>query len=145
MYLVDSNVWLELFLDQERSEEVDQFLQIVKADQLWITEFTIYSIGIIMTRLNKNDIFKDFLSDVLEDSEAKRVCLSINDLKRAIQVGQEFRLDFDDSYQYVAAEKNGLCLVSFDADFDRTEIGRKTPSEILVIESKIDPSSRIHQ
>jgi len=134
MYLVDSNVWLELLLEQERAEEVDQFLQIVGTDELWITEFTIYSMGIIMTRLNKNDIFKDFLSDVLEDSGVKRVCLSISDLKRVIQVGKIFRLDFDDSYQYVAAEKNDLYLVSFDTDFDRSEIERKTPSEILAIE-----------
>ncbi len=131
MYLVDSNVWLELLLEQERAEEVVQFLQIVGTDELWITEFTIYSIGIIMTRLNKDEIFEDFLSDVLEDSGVKRVCLSIGDLKQVIQVARKFRLDFDDAYQYVAAEKNDLCLVSFDADFDRSEMGRRTPSEIL--------------
>lgn len=131
MYLVDSNVWLELLLEQERAEEVAQFLQIVGTDELWITEFTIYSIGIIMTRLNKDEIFEDFLSDVLEDSSVKRICLSIDDLKQVIQVARKFRLDFDDAYQYVAAEKNDLCLVSFDADFDRAEMGRRTPSEIL--------------
>lgn len=133
MYLVDSNVWLELLLEQERAEEVAQFLQIVGTDELWITEFTIYSIGIIMTRLNKDEIFEDFLSDVLEDSGVKRVCLSIGDLKQVIQVARKFRLDFDDAYQYVAAEKNDLCLVSFDADFDRAEMGRRTPSEILAL------------
>jgi len=131
MYLVDSNVWLELLLEQERAEEVAKFLQTVESEDLWITEFTIYSIGIITTRLNKGDIFKDFLSDVLEDSGAKRICLSIGDLKQVIQIVRKFRLDFDDAYQYVAAEKNDLCLVSFDADFDRSEMGRKTPSEIL--------------
>ena len=43
----------------------------------------------------------------------------------------QFRLDFDDAYQYVAAEKYGLTLVSFDADFDRTKPGRKTTDEVL--------------
>ncbi len=42
----------------------------------------------------------------------------------------KFNLDFDDAYQYVAAEKYTLTLVSFDADFDRTERGKKTPGEI---------------
>jgi hypothetical protein len=42
-----------------------------------------------------------------------------------------FNLDFDDAYQYVAAEKHDLTLVSFDADFDRTDRGRKTPADIL--------------
>ena len=40
-------------------------------------------------------------------------------------------LDFDDAYQYVAAETHNLTLVSFDADFDRTERGRKTPADVL--------------
>lgn len=44
---------------------------------------------------------------------------------------ERFRLDFDDAYQYVAAEKHNLTLVSLDADFDRTERGRKTPTQIL--------------
>jgi predicted nucleic acid-binding protein len=35
-------------------------------------------------------------------------------------------LDFDDAYQYVAAEKHSMALVSFDADFDRTDRGRRT-------------------
>jgi hypothetical protein len=44
---------------------------------------------------------------------------------------ERLHLDFDDAYQYVAAEKHDLTLISFDADFDRTERGRKTPADIL--------------
>ncbi len=40
---------------------------------------------------------------------------------------KRFSLDFDDAYQYAVAEKHGLEIISFDADFDRTEIGRKKP------------------
>ncbi|VVB63621.1 Uncharacterised protein [uncultured archaeon] len=45
MYLVDSNVWLELLLDQKSSEEVRQFLQNVEANEISMTEFTLYSIA----------------------------------------------------------------------------------------------------
>jgi len=45
---------------------------------------------------------------------------------------QRFHLDFDDAYQYVAAEKYDLTLVSFDADFDRTPRGRRTPGEMIL-------------
>jgi predicted nucleic acid-binding protein len=48
-----------------------------------------------------------------------------------IQAAQQFHLDFDDAYQYAAAAKNNLTLVSFDSDFDRTDHGRKTPTEII--------------
>jgi predicted nucleic acid-binding protein len=36
-----------------------------------------------------------------------------------------FNLDFDDAYQYVVAEKYNLTIISFDSDFDRTELKRK--------------------
>ena len=42
-----------------------------------------------------------------------------------------YRLDFDDAYQYVAAEFHGLTLVSLDVDFDRTPRGRLTPAAAL--------------
>lgn len=36
---------------------------------------------------------------------------------------KQFNLDFDDAYQYVAAQKTNLSLISFDTDFDHTERG----------------------
>jgi uncharacterized protein len=43
------------------------------------------------------------------------------------KVSKQFNLDFDDAYQYAIAEKHSLPIMSFDADFDRTEKGRKVP------------------
>ena len=42
-----------------------------------------------------------------------------------------FSLDFDDAYQYATAEHFDLAIVSFDADFDRTDRGRLTPSAAM--------------
>jgi predicted nucleic acid-binding protein len=131
MYLVDTNVWLELLLDQEKAGEVRQFFQAVDTSLLSITEFSLYSIGIILTQLKKDEVFGDFLSDVIEDSGVGRIRLEISDLKHMLAIRRQFQLDFDDAYQYVAAAKYGYTLVSFDADFDRTERGKKTTSEIL--------------
>ena len=49
MYLVDTNVWLERLLDQERSEEVGQFLTEIAPDELAVSDFTLHSIGVILT------------------------------------------------------------------------------------------------
>ena len=54
----------------------------------------------------------------------------VEDMTLVIQAAQQYHLDFDDAYQYVAAAKNNLNLVDFDSDFDRTDQGRKTPAEI---------------
>ena len=42
-----------------------------------------------------------------------------------------FQLDFDDALHYATAKKHNLTLVSFDHDFDRTDLARTTPSDIL--------------
>ncbi len=131
MYLVDTNVWLELLLEQERADEVRQFFQAIEARWLAITEFSLYSIGVILTRLGKDAMFEDFLSDTIEDSGVGRVRLDTTDLKQVLAVRQQFNLDFDDAYQYRAAEKYNLTLLSFDSDFDRTERRRKSPVEVL--------------
>ncbi len=40
-------------------------------------------------------------------------------------------LDFEDACQYVAAENHGLTIVSYDAHFDATPRGRRTPAQVL--------------
>jgi uncharacterized protein len=42
-----------------------------------------------------------------------------------------FQLDFDDALHYATAKKHNFTLVSFDQDFDRTDLMRTTPAEIL--------------
>jgi predicted nucleic acid-binding protein len=131
VFLIDTNVWLELLLEQENSNQVRVFLDSVDADQLAISEFSIYSIAIILTRLKKDEVFQDFLSDTIEDSGIKVLRLDAAGLKQALAFGREFHLDFDDAYQYAAASQHDLVLISFDSDFDKTKLGRKIPSKAL--------------
>jgi len=130
MYLVDTNVWLESILDQQKAGEVKAFFQKVEGKDLALTEFSLYSIAIILCRLKQEEAFADFLSDTIEDSGIKRIRLDISDLRQALLARNKFKLDFDDAYQYTAAEKFNLTIISFDQDFDRTERGRKTPGQI---------------
>jgi len=131
VFLVDTNVWLELLLQQERSSQVERFFETIEAAQFAISEFSMYSIGIILTRLKKDDVFHDFLSDTIEDSGVAVLRLGVRGLKQALELRREFHFDFDDAYQYAAAVERGCTLVSFDADFDATARGRKTPSQVL--------------
>jgi uncharacterized protein len=131
VFLVDTNVWLERLLDQERSEEVGHFLDQIPPAQYCLTEFAFHSIGITLIRLAKRDLLLKFVRDTISDQTVVLVRLGPEDIERVVTVTERFKLDFDDAYQYVAAEKHDLTLVSFDADFDRTERGRKTPAEVL--------------
>jgi hypothetical protein len=131
VFLVDTNVWLERLLDQERSEEVGRFLDQTSPAQYCLTEFAFYSIGITLIRLAKKDLLLKFARDTISDLTVRLVRLGPEDIERVVAATELFKLDFDDAYQYVAAEKHNLTLVSFDSDFDRTERGRRTPADAL--------------
>jgi len=61
VYLIDTNVWLERLLDQERSEEVGQLLSNIPSEDLFITDFAFHSIGVILARLNEIAILSLFI------------------------------------------------------------------------------------
>ena len=131
MLLADANVWLELLLEQERAEEVRRLLDAVPLEELAVTEFSVCAIGSLLTRARRDDLFLRFVSDVLLDTSITRIALDGEALKDTVTARKRFKLDFDDAYQYVAAKKHNLTLVSFDTDFDRTDRGRTTPADIL--------------
>lgn len=132
-YLVDTNIWLELLLNQQKAEVVVRFLKILPTTELALSEFSLCSIGLILTRLDKPDVWRDFVTDVLEQGALRRIALDPAGLREMMVVRQQFRLDFDDAYQYVTAQQHNLVLVSFDTDFDKTFLGRKSPEDILAI------------
>jgi len=134
MYLLDTNIWLERMLEQARSEEVERLLDQVSSDQLLITDFSLHSVGVILSRLNRRDAFLRFIQDLFIDGAVGLVSLEPVDMERLVAVMDHVGLDFDDAYQYVAAEKYDVEIVSFDGDFDGTERGRVTPAEIVEAE-----------
>lgn len=131
MYLVDTNIWLERLLGQAKSDEAGQFLDQTPTDQLFITDFAFHSIGVILTRLKRKSALLDFVQDVFVDGAVTLLSLKPEETQDLVDAIDRYHLDFDDAYQYVTAEKNGLILVSFDGDLDKTPKGRKAPAEIL--------------
>ena len=131
MYLVDTNLWLERLLDQERSDEVGRFLDHVAPEQLFVTDFSFHSIGIVLDRLQQTDVLLRFVQDVFVDGGVSLIHLEPEDTTYLVSVISDARMDFDDAYQYVAAERHDLTIVSFDGDFDHTERGRQAPAQVL--------------
>ncbi|MGC9349663.1 MAG: type II toxin-antitoxin system VapC family toxin [Anaerolineae bacterium] len=131
MYLVDTNVWLERLLDQERSEEVGRFLGQIPSDQLMMTDFALHSVGVVLDRLGQRDILLAFVDDVFLQGDVILVALRPEDMHRLVIVAERFNLDFDDAYQYVAAELAEAVIVSLDGDFDCTDKGRQSPGSIV--------------
>jgi len=131
MYLIDTNVWLERLLSQAKAEEVGLFLAHIPSDELLITDFAFHSIGVVLCKLDKGKALQQFVNDAFIDGAVAVLALQPEEMGRLLNVMDAFHLDFDDAYQYVASEKYDAIIVSFDSDFDRTELGRSTPSELL--------------
>jgi hypothetical protein len=128
MYLLDTNIILELLLEQEKADEVEYFLRNTSLSQLCLSEFSLYTIGINLLRRQKSDSLLKMIEDMLIMGGVQLIRLKVGDMEKLVDFSKRFNLDFDDAYQYTLAEKYNLTLVS--SDFDKTERGRKTPKEV---------------
>jgi len=129
--LLDTNIFLEVILDQERAREARALLSKVEGYEFFISDYSLHSIGLLLFCRGQDEVFRQFLEDMILGVGVAVIGLSAQQMKAIIQVARRFGLDFDDAYQYVVAEHYGLAIVSFDSDFDRTERGRKTPKDVL--------------
>lgn len=130
-YLLDTNIILELLLDQEQADLVARFLRQTPPETLCLSEFSLYSLGIVLLRFKLHEIFVEAVDDLLTSGFLRLIRLGLEHMAKVAEVARNFSLDFDDAYQYVAAEVHDLVLLSFDRDFDRTERGRKTLGEVM--------------
>ena len=129
--LLDTNIFLEVILDQERANEARTLLSEVEGHEFFISDYSLHSIGLLLFRRGKHEVFRQFLKDMILNVGVAVITLSAQEMESLIEVAQRFNLDFDDAYQYAVAERYGLTIVSFDADFDRTERGRKMPKDLI--------------
>ncbi|MAH07406.1 VapC toxin family PIN domain ribonuclease [Candidatus Pacearchaeota archaeon] len=134
MYLIDTNIFLEILLEQEKSEVCEQLLlKIKKSNELfYISSFTLHSIEVILIRENKENLLIEFLKYVLT-SRIRLITTNIEEELNIINLAKEFNLDFDDAFQFYLCRKNNLKIISYDAHFDPIPITKVDPAEILDI------------
>ena len=130
MYLLDTNIFLELLLDQKEAASVQALFNTRAPADLNISDLAFHSIGIILYQKKAARLFSDLVRDLFGEGGITILSLGSEDIVRVEQVAAAFGLDFDDAYQYVVAEKFDLVLVSFDTDFDRTDKKRIMPAGI---------------
>ena len=129
--LIDTNVFLEILLEQRRAEEAKDLLRKVDQHDFFISDFALHSVGLLLLRQRKPEVFRSFLSDMISNAGIIQLGLTPLEMEEVIQASGNFRLDFDDAYQYAVAERYGLRIVSFDSDFDRTAQGRLQPVAVV--------------
>jgi uncharacterized protein len=129
VYLLDTNIFLEVLLNQEQCS-VAKYILNRRDFNLFISDFSLYSIGIFLVRRKDFTAMSEFLNDI-ENRGVTITRLNTDDIHQVSDICSQFNLDFDDGYQYYTAEKNHLKIISFDHDFDKTPLGRINPSTLI--------------
>jgi predicted nucleic acid-binding protein len=128
--LLDTNIFLEVILDQEKANEAKEILANSNKQECFISDYSLHSIGLLLFRKKMYDVFREFIKDMITNAGIMIAAIYSNETESVINAAKKFNLDFDDAYQYAVSEKYDLTIISFDSDFDKTERGRKTPIEI---------------
>ncbi len=118
MFLVDTNIFLEILLGQENKDKCKDFLN-KNIGRLYISDFSFHTIGVILFKYEKENIFKDFIEDITPYTNL--LTLPIEQYKGIVDIKMSLNLDFDDAYQYAIAKHYGLKIVTMDKDFKKVK------------------------
>ena len=70
-YLFDTNIWLEYLLEQANTEIAIKTFSKVDSRSVKISEFSVHSIGVILSRQKKSKIFGEFLRSAIPPDSKK--------------------------------------------------------------------------
>ena len=134
MYLVDTNIFLEVLLCQAKAEECKNFLKELANGKKTgiISDFTVHSIIVIMSNLSKAKELKVFLSSL---SAYKGLHIAQTNLEQeitAVDIALAQKIDMDDALQYaVALSLNVQAIISYDHHFNNLKVPRQTPNQTI--------------
>jgi len=128
--LLDTNIFLEILLDQHNKEHSIRILKNEAKHNLFITSFAYFSIGIVLFRENKPFTLPLFINDITDRCNVTLVYASREVGYKIAKLKFDYHLDFVDAYHYGIAELHQYKIVSFDTDFDHTPLGRLQPQNL---------------
>lgn len=115
-YLADTNIFLEILLGQRNSALCKKFLVNPK-HKVFISDFSLHTIGVILFRAKNFDAYNRFLSDIRNNIGV--LSLPIKKYPSIAQMAVNYKLDFDDAYQTVISSAYNLRIKTQDKDFSR--------------------------
>jgi len=133
MYLVDTNIFLEVLLSEDRKEECKRFLGLLRDGKKSgiVTDFTIHSIIVIMDHFGRLRELKTFLRSLFAYKGLHVYFTTVGDEIKAVDIAVKEDLDMDNAIQYsVALSMKVDAIVSFDKHFDGLRVPRLEPPNV---------------
>lgn len=116
-FLADTNIFLEILLEQDKSTICQSFLE-KHHGEIFISDFSLHSIGVILFRSKRQPLFSQFCVDMLPTMPVLSLS-ETEDISYTANISQINQLDFDDSYQVKVCDLYDLELVTMDFDFKK--------------------------
>ncbi len=130
---IDSNIFLELFLGQNKADECQNFLEKVNKGEILCTvsDFNIDNILLILSREVNTELLEKALESIISYSGLSIYSLTVEDRMKAISHMQKHKLDFEDALTFQAVLSSGNTeIISFDKHFDNLLINRIEPKSL---------------
>jgi predicted nucleic acid-binding protein len=113
-FLFDTNIFLEVLLGQEKRESCKRTLTESRGT-IYLSDFSLHSIGVILFKQKKFTFFDGFVSDIANNSTI--ISLPLIKYPQITIISQKYQLDFDDSMQIAIALEYNLGIITIDSDF----------------------------
>ncbi len=94
MFLIDTNIFLEIILNQSKNEDCKNFL-INNQRNLFISDFSLHSIGVILFRQKMNNYFNLFLQGITNIIDV--ISMPLNQLSSITDASKKYNLRTPDS------------------------------------------------
>jgi len=118
MILADTNIFLEILLKQKKSDVCKAYIE-NNSSSLFISDFSLHSIGLILLKSAAIDVLRKFLNDSFP--AIRILTLPTNAYESLMDAAKRFSLDFDDAYQHAIAKTFDLKITTMDQDFKRVD------------------------
>ncbi|MEK7085512.1 MAG: PIN domain-containing protein [Patescibacteria group bacterium] len=129
--LIDSNIVFSLLLEQNSYEETERLFDAIEhlSLKVQILDFALYSATLNFLKRGHHQEIKQFLETLNSSKNIFIYRPKPSEISAALSL--KVSLDFDDKLHYYLAKKKNLTLVSYDRDFDKTDLKRLTPAQAL--------------
>ncbi len=130
--LIDTNIFLEVFLNQDRADDCAGFLEKVDLGELQciVTDFTIHSLAVVLERAGQRDSLARVFASLSAFQGLTMLHASLREHSDIALLATQIGLDFDDAYQAYFAQRSNMPVISFDRHFDRVA-ERREPADFL--------------
>ena len=131
--LIDTNILIEIPKKQQNHRDCLNLLKAIKneliQEKVFFTRFALHALEAIVSKFDPQ-----FLKKILLMIHQEKITVfdtSIADDLMILSSMGDLGFDFDDATQYVATNRIGTYIVTFDKGFKDKGIEVKTPKEIL--------------